>query len=236
MSKGILYLVPATLGDTAPEGSLPAYNESIMRSLRHYIVEDVRSARRFLKKTVPEIVIDELDFTILNEHTHVQEVPALLKPLLNGMDAGLLSEAGMPGVADPGAGLIALAHDSGIRVVPLAGPSSLLLALAASGFNGQHFAFQGYLPIGKSERVHRIRELENEVWLRDQTQIFIEAPYRNMQLLAALVENCRLETRLCVASNLTLPGELIISRQIRDWKKTNWPDLHKKPAVFLLYK
>ncbi|MBW6460782.1 MAG: SAM-dependent methyltransferase [Bacteroidales bacterium] len=234
--KGNLYLIPTGLGEQADLNSLPASLPQVIEKIRHFIVEDIRSARRFLKKALPSIVIDELTFLVLNEHTRLQAQPELLKPLHAGLDTALLSEAGMPCIADPGAALVTLAHEAGIRVIPLAGPSSILLALAASGFNGQRFAFAGYLPVDSRERIWKIKSIENDAFQKDQTQIFIEAPYRNNQLLKALLENCLSTTRLCVALNLTLPGEQIISRTIEQWNRNPWPDLHKKPAVFLLYK
>jgi len=233
--KGNLYLIPAGLGEQADSGALPANLPQVIGKIRYFIVEDIRSARRFLKKAVPAIIIDDLTFLVLNEHTRLNDQPDLLAPLHSGYDTALLSEAGMPCIADPGATLVSLAHEAGIRIIPLAGPSSLLLALAASGFNGQRFAFAGYLPIDGRERIQKIKSLENDAYQKDQTQIFIEAPYRNNQMLKALLENCQPATRLCVAANLTLPGEFIISRTIDHWNRRPWPDIHKKPAVFLLY-
>ena len=234
--KGNLYLIPAGLGEQADPGALPAGLPQVIGKIRHFIVEDIRSARRFLKKALPAIIIDDLTFLVLNEHTPLHDQPDLLAPLHAGYDTALLSEAGMPCIADPGANLVSLAHEAGIRIIPLAGPSSLLLALAASGFNGQRFAFAGYLPVDSRERIRKIKSLENDAYQKDQTQIFIEAPYRNNQMLKALLENCQPATRLCVAANLTLPEESIISLTIDQWNRRPCPDLHKKPAVFLLYK
>ena len=234
--KGILYLFPATLGDSPVDRSLPSHHLQILKESRHFIVEDLRSARRFLKKACPEIVIDDLSFALLNEHTPEEDVKMLLEPAKTGNDLVLLSEAGLPCVADPGAALVTLAHQSGIRVVPLVGPSSIYLALMASGMNGQNFAFAGYLPIDKRERSLKIRQLEADAYHKDQTQIFIETPYRNNQLLEALVHDCRPETRICVAVNLTLEDEWIKSQSVVEWRKMSKVDLQKKPAVFLLYR
>jgi 16S rRNA (cytidine1402-2'-O)-methyltransferase len=234
--KGTLYLIPSTLGDAPPQESIPAGNLQVIEKLRYFIVEDVRTARRFLKKALPSINIDGLIFQVLNEHTPVPEIAALLEPLLAGNDTGLLSEAGLPCVADPGALLVGHAHESGIRIVPLTGPSSIFLALMASGFNGQNFAFSGYLPIDKRERAAKIRELESMAYQSDQAQIFIETPYRNQQMMEALLETCHAQTRICLAVNLTMPDEVILSRTAEQWKKLKWPDIHKKPAVFLIYR
>lgn len=232
--KGKLYLFPATLGDSPIDRNLPSYHLQLLTQIRHYVVEDLRSARRFLKKACPQIVIDELAFYELNEHTRENEIFQILGPLQKGSDMALLSEAGLPCVADPGAALVEFAHEMKIRVVPLPGPSSIYLALMASGMNGQNFAFNGYLPIDKKERATRIRQLEAEAWQKNQTQAFIETPYRNSQLLESLLSQCRPDTKLCVAVNLTLPDEWICSQSIERWKKGNRPDLQKKPAVFLI--
>jgi 16S rRNA (cytidine1402-2'-O)-methyltransferase len=234
--KGTLYLIPSTLGDSSPVAGIPPEIPAIAGELRHFVVEDIRTARRFLKKIVPAINIDSLSFQVLDEHTRPEEVSSLLKPLLDGEDMGLLSEAGLPCVADPGALLVSQAHENGVKVVPLTGPSSVFLALMASGFNGQNFAFHGYLPIDKKERISRIRELESAVYQHDQTQIFIETPYRNNQVLDALIQACKPETKICVAFDLTLPGEKIIQTTAKRLNMNDRPDLNKKPAVFLLYR
>ena len=232
--KGTLYLIPSTLGESASLDTLAATNFHIIENISHFIVEDIRTARRFLKKVKPDIVIDNLSFQILNEHSAEGDIPSLLQPLLDGESTGLLSEAGLPCVADPGARLVNLAHEAGIRVVPLPGPSSVFMALMASGFNGQNFTFHGYLPVEKRERSHRIRELEADAYHKDQTQVFIEAPYRNNQLLEALIGACLPETKICVAVDLSLADEWIRTDTVKHWRK-NKPDLHKRPAVFLLY-
>ncbi len=234
--KGTLYLIPSVLGDTAPVSSLPPDIPARVEKLHRFIVEDVRTARRFLKKIQPGINIDSLTFQVLDEHTRPEEISSLLSPLLEGQDMGLLSEAGLPCVADPGALLVSFAHENGVKVVPLTGPSSIFLALMASGFNGQKFAFSGYLPIDKKERALKIKELESAVYQNDQTQIFIETPYRNHQMMEALTSTCHPQTRICIAFDLTLPGETILNHTAKQWNMHKWPDIQKKPAVFLLYR
>jgi 16S rRNA (cytidine1402-2'-O)-methyltransferase len=234
--KGTLYLIPSALGDSASSADFPGVNLRVIEKLRHFVVEDARTARRFLKKILPAIKIDDLSFQILDEHTQPQDVAVLLAPLMEGTDLGLLSEAGLPCVADPGALLVNFAHENGVKVVPLTGPSSVFLALMASGFNGQNFSFSGYLPIDKKERAVKIRELETLAFQQDQTQVFIETPYRNQQMMEALVETCRTQTRICIAVNLTMPDEMILSRTVEQWKRLKWPEIQKKPAVFLIYR
>ncbi len=232
--KGTLYLIPTSLGDEAPVSILAEYNLQVIKKLSHFVVEDLRTARRFLKKILPEINIDSLTFYILNEHSSKDEIAALPKVLLEGHDLGLLSEAGLPCVADPGASLVSHAHEEGIRVIPLSGPSSVFLSLMASGFNGQNFAFSGYLPIDKRERVMKIKELEAKALQSGQTQIFIETPYRNRQMMDALLETLHPFTKLCIAVDITLPGEFIRTMEAGKWKKSGYPEINKKPAVFLL--
>ena len=234
--KGTLYLIPSTLGESSPVSNLPEINSRVIEKLNQFIVEDLRTARRFLKKVLPAIDIDRLAFYILNEHTRPEEISTLLVPLLEGRDMGLLSEAGLPCVADPGAMLVSQAHESGVKIVPLSGPSSIFLALMASGFNGQNFAFSGYLPIDKKERIVKIKELESQAYQKDQTQIFIETPYRNHQMMEALTSTCHPQTRICIAFDLTLPGETVLTCTARQWNMNKWPDFQKKPAVFLLYR
>ena len=234
MATGILYLIPCTLGDTPAGQVLPQHVIAVARKLKHFIVEQPKSARQFLFALKPEQPIQSLHFATLNEHTAVQELSGLLAPLLAGEDVGIISEAGCPGVADPGANLVMLAHRNGIRVVPLVGPSSILLALMASGLNGQCFAFHGYLPIEASARNKAISALETESATRNQTQMFIETPYRNDKMFAALLAQCRPETLLCVATDITLPGEQIHTRPIALWKSRPAPQLNKRPSLFLL--
>jgi 16S rRNA (cytidine1402-2'-O)-methyltransferase len=234
--KGILYLIPTALGDAPSPADFPEINITVIGTLRHFVVEDVRTARRFLKKILPAIKIDDLTFQILDEHTRPEEVSALLAPAIEGENMGLLSEAGLPCVADPGALLVSYAHEKGVKVMPLTGPSSIFLSLMASGFNGQNFAFSGYLPVDKKEKAAKIRELETTAYRQDQTQIFIETPYRNQQMMESLVETCRPQTRICIAVNITMPDETIITRTVEQWKRMKWPEIQKKPAVFLLYR
>jgi 16S rRNA (cytidine1402-2'-O)-methyltransferase len=234
--KGKIYLFPSTLGDSPTDRNIPPHHIELLKTMRHFVVEDLRTARRFLKKACPEIIIDDLIFHELNEHTPENEIFQLLEPAQQGNDMALISEAGLPCVADPGAAFVEFAHALNIRVIPLPGPSSVYLALMASGMNGQNFSFTGYLPIDKKERAFRIKQLESDAWQKDQTQIFIETPYRNNQLLEALLHTCKSETRLCVAMNITLGDEWICSQTVEKWRKSKTPDLQKKPAVFLLYR
>jgi 16S rRNA (cytidine1402-2'-O)-methyltransferase len=229
----ILYLIPVTLGDTTFEQVLPAYNREVILSLKHFIVEDRRTARRFLKDVDPSIVIDHLSFTVLNEYTGPMVLAEILRPMDAGESIGLMSEAGCPAIADPGANVVGMAHRKGYRVVPLAGPSSILMALMASGFNGQRFAFQGYLPVD-ARRAESIKWFESRIYSERETQIFIETPYRNHQLLDDFVRVCRPSTRLCVACNITCDDEFIRTLPVKEWAE-NMPDLRKKPAIFLMY-
>ena len=233
MNSGKLYLIPSPLGDTSIETVIPQGTLDILRSLRFFIVEELRTARRYLSKAGIETPIEQLVFSELNEHTPETEVPALLKPLLAGNDAGMISEAGLPAVADPGANLVALAQRRNIEVIPLVGPSSMFLALMASGLNGQSFAFSGYLPVKAPERKQRIRQLEKRSVSERQTQLFMETPYRNNALLADLLLCCAPDTRLCIAANITMPDAFIRTMTIAQWKKTT-VDIHKKPCIFLL--
>jgi len=230
-----LYLIPATLGDTPVEQVLPQYNLQIISSLQYFIVENIRTARRFIKKVNPAAVIDDLTFLELNEHTKTEEISGFLAPLFAGNDMGVISEAGCPTVADPGADVVALAQQKNIKVTPLVGPSSILLALMASGFNGQNFAFAGYLPVNQTNRMRAIKNLESKVYSENQTQIFIETPYRNAQMLESLLSACNKSTKLCIAADITLASEFIATKTVSDWKQ-NLPDLNKKPCLFLIYK
>ena len=197
-----LYLLPVTLGDTPVEKVLPSYNREIILQIRHFIVEDVRSARRFLKKVDRDINIDELTFYPLNKHTSPEAISGYLKPLQEGNSMGVISEAGCPAVADPGADVVAIAQRKNLKVVPLVGPSSIILSVMGSGFNGQSFAFHGYLPIEPGERQKRLKELEQRVYSEHQTQLFIETPYRNNKMLEDILKACRPQTKLCVAANI----------------------------------
>lgn len=231
-----LYLLPVTLGDTAIDKVLPAYNAGIIREIKHFIVEDVRSARRFLKKVDREIDIDTLSFYPLNKHTSPEDISGYLNPLAEGHSMGVISEAGCPAVADPGADVVAIAQRRNLKVVPLVGPSSIILSVMASGFNGQSFAFHGYLPIEPNERSKRLKELEGRIYSEHQTQLFIETPYRNHKMLDDILKACRPQTKLCIAANITCEGEYIKTRMVKEWKGIALPDLSKIPCIFLLYK
>ena len=233
MNSGTLYLIPTPLGADDIAWTTPAAVRQCAAGLGHYIVEHPKTARQFLKQIGCILPLQEIRMQVLNEHTPFNELEGLLAPLLAGNDVGLLSEAGCPAVADPGAGLVRLAHQRNLRVVPLVGPSSILLALMASGLNGQRFVFRGYLPAERSKRVSKIVELERDSIARDQTQIFIETPYRNQKLLESLVFTCHDDTVLCIACNLTLASEYISTRTVREWRHS-LPELNDKPAIFLL--
>ena len=230
-----LYLLPVTLGDTPVDQVLPAYNREVILQIRYFIVEDVRSARRFLKKVDREIDIDSLTFYPLNKHTSPGDISSYLIPLQEGNPMGVISEAGCPAVADPGADVVAIAQRKGLKVVPLVGPSSIILSVMASGFNGQSFAFHGYLPIEPGERAHRLKQLEQRAYAEDQTQLFIETPYRNNKMAEQILSVCRPQTKLCIAANITCEGEYIRTRSVKEWKR-HLPDLSKIPCIFLIYK
>lgn len=230
--KGRLFMIPTYLSDTAPSASFPQKNIDIASSTRHFAVEEVRTARRFLKSVNRTIDIDALTLTELNEHHGTADIPQMLSAAESGEDVGMISEAGCPGVADPGAELAAEAHRRGIRVVPLVGPSSIILGLMASGLNGQNFAFSGYLPIG-AELPKHLRKMEERSMKENQTQIFIEAPYRNDKMLQTLLQTLRPATRLCVARSVTGDDELIETKRVEEWRKSKLPELHKRPTVFL---
>ncbi|MFK7949048.1 MAG: SAM-dependent methyltransferase [Saprospiraceae bacterium] len=231
MKKGKLYLIPTTLGDNALH-TIPSYVVEVIQHVETYIVERAKTARRFLKaaeigKPLNTITVHELD-----KHNRTNYISEYLEAALNGQDIGLLSEAGCPGVADPGAEVVALAHRKGIEVVPLVGPSSILLALMASGMNGQLFTFHGYLPPKTPERVRALRKLEQTA--PRTTSIFIETPYRNQQMIETALKTLRPQTRFCIAADLTLETEYVVTKTIADWKKTTIPNLHKRPAIFLI--
>lgn len=231
---GTLYLIPVPLGPMAPASCLTPQVLETLRPLTHFVVEQAKTARAFLKAAGTDQPLQALQLEELNEHTRPDALERLLAPLRAGHDVGLLSEAGCPAVADPGANLVALAQQEGIRVIPLIGPSSLLLALMASGLNGQRFAFQGYLPARELDRNKALRELETESRKRQMTQLFIETPYRNRAMFDAILQTCNPATRLCVATDLSLPGEQVITRSIVQWKKQTPPELERRPTVFLL--
>lgn len=233
--EAALYLLPTTLGDTPIEKVLPAYNKEVILGIKHFIVEEVRTARRFLKKVDSSINIDELTFYPLNKHTSPEEISGYLKPLLAGSPMGVISEAGCPAVADPGADIVAIAQRKNLKVVPLIGPSSIILSVMGSGFNGQSFAFHGYLPIEPATRAKRIKELEQRIYSENQTQLFIETPYRNQKMMEDLLHNCRPQTKLCIAANITCEGEYIKTKSIKEWKG-HLPEINKIPCIFLIYK
>ena len=235
MKTGQLFLLPAPISSDFVSKQILDYNKHIILEIGYFIVENTRTARRSLKQLNPDLLLDYLKFAELNEHTKDYEIMDILQPLLDGSNAGLVSEAGLPCVADPGNNLVFMAHQLGIRVVPLVGPSSIMLALMASGFNGQNFVFHGYLPIDKRQRMQKLKELERNAWKNDQTQIFIETPYRNMQMWESIIHTCRADSRLCVAANLLSVNEIILNKTIKDWKSSKH-NFNKQPAIFLIYK
>ena len=237
MLEAGLYLIPTQLSDVALERVLPAHNIEVVRGIRYFVVESLRSARRFLKKCDRDIDIDSLTFNELNEHTDLKDTAALeglLAPIARGEAVGIISDAGCPAVADPGADLVAIAQRRGYKVFPLVGPSSILMSLMASGFNGQRFAFAGYLPVDAQARQARLKEMMRRIEREQQTQIFIEAPYRNNQLIADLAQRLPGSLRLCVASDITGESQSIITRTLAEWKQSRY-DYHKIPTIFLLF-
>jgi len=241
---GTLYLIPTPLADTSLPDTLPQGTLSVIPRLRYFVVEELRTARRFLSKVYrleagPSKAeckggIDDLQLFVCNEHTDQKVLNGLLQPLIEGHDMGLLSEAGLPAVADPGAPLVAMAHQKGIKVAPLTGPSSLMLALMASGLNGQSFAFAGYLPVPSQERKTKIKQLEKRAIQENQTQIFIETPYRNIALFNDMIEACAPQTKLCIAANLTAPDAFIATKTTTQWRQAPPPPIHKVPAIFII--
>ena len=231
--KGNLYLIPTTLGEQQPAEVIPAKVLGVAAQLRHFVVENTRTARRFLRAVDPSFPIDDSDFVELNEHTDLTTIGQYLDACERGEHVGLMSEAGAPAVADPGNAVVAMAHRKGIRVVPMSGPSSIILAIMASGLNGQNFAFNGYLPVKQPERIRAIRNYEKRSQTEHQTQLFIEAPYRNMALFEDFMRNLHPETRLCIAADLTLETEFVLTLRIAEWPKHK-PDLHKRPAIFAI--
>jgi 16S rRNA (cytidine1402-2'-O)-methyltransferase len=233
--KGKLYLIPTTLGDTEPLEVLPMSVKKIIEQVDHYIVENEKTARRFIKKISPRKSQPSLTIYLLDKFTEDLEVQHYLDVCLQGVNVGLLSEAGVPAVADPGASIVMLAHKKQIKVVPLVGPSSIMMAMMSSGLNGQNFAFNGYLPIDKNERKKRIKQLEKLSFDKNQSQLFIETPYRNEKMFADLLVTLSDETLLCLAVNITLSNEYINTMPVRLWKNEKL-DLHKKPAIFIIHK
>ena len=230
-----LYLIPNLLGETPVEQVLPPYNREIILGIRHFIVEDVRTARRFLKLVDRSIDIDQLTFYTLNKHTSPDEVASMLKPLEEGSPMGVISEAGCPAVADPGADVVAIAQRKGLQVIPLVGPSSIILAVMGSGFNGQSFAFNGYLPIEPDDRIKTLKKLEQRAYTENQTQLFIETPYRNAKMMSDILKACRPQTHLCIAAGLTTKDEYIKTRIVKEWVG-KLPSLEKTPCIFLIYR
>lgn len=235
MPKGTLYLLPVPLADNAAAKSYTTYLIETINQINEYIVENEKTARRFLKEAGLKIPQSELLIHDYGKHSRESGLAEFFVGLESGKAVGLMSEAGCPGIADPGADIVAEAHKRGIKVIPLVGPSSILLALMASGFNGQSFTFHGYLPIDKAQRAKRIKELEGYAERLNQTQLFIETPFRNNQMLEEILRTCNAKTRLCVACNVTGDDEMIKTQSIADWKK-QIPDLHKKPTIFLLFR
>ncbi len=233
MSKGTIYLIPTVLAPDTQNQVLPDYTVQQMLRIKFYFVENVRTARRFISSLKLGIKIDDLTFYLIDKHTRAEEIRKNAQVLLQGKDVGIISEAGCPGIADPGALVVNVGHKLGARVVPLVGPSSIFLALMASGLNGQSFAFGGYLPIDKQERIKAIKHLEKKSLSQQQTQIFMETPFRNNQLLGVIRQQCRNNTKLCVASNITADNAYIATKTVQEWKKTE-VDLHKQPTIFLL--
>ena len=229
-----LYLIPVTLGDTPHEQVLPAYNREIVSQIRHFIVEEVRTARRFLRRMDPAFDIDGSTFYPMGKHADENKYASYLRPLEQGLPVGVISEAGCPAVADPGADVVAIAQHRGFRVVPLVGPSSMIMAVMSSGLSGQSFAFNGYLPIDPAERQKRLKQLESRVIAEHQTQLFIETPYRNQKLFEAILSVCRPQTRLCIAAGITTPDEWIHTHSVAEWKRQSLPDLSHIPAIFLI--
>lgn len=232
--KTAVYLIPVTLGDTPYENVIPNYNISIIKDIKVFVVENIKSAKRFLAK-IEGSHVDDAVFYELSEHTQANEILNYLDCIQNGVSVGVISEAGCPAIADPGADLVALAQKKNIPVVPLVGPSSILLALMASGFNGQSFTFNGYLPVKPNERANKIKTLESKCYKDNQTQLFIETPYRNNQMFETIVSSCKADTRLCIAAGITTDNEFIKTKTISQWKKDGIPEIKKVPAIFALY-
>jgi 16S rRNA (cytidine1402-2'-O)-methyltransferase len=231
---GTLYLIPVTLGDDMVQHVIPDYVLNVARKLEIFVVESEKSARHFLSTIKTLKPVRELNLHLLNEHTDMKVLPDLLAPLLAGQNVGLMSDAGCPAVADPGAQLVQLAHKKGIKVVPMVGPSSILLSLMASGLNGQQFAFLGYLPVEKLQRNQKLKEIEKRSASHKETQLFIETPYRNQAMLDAILQTCHAQTQLCIACDVSLASEMIVTKSIANWKTSPPIDIHKRPCLFLI--
>jgi 16S rRNA (cytidine1402-2'-O)-methyltransferase len=232
---GKLYLIPTTLGEMNPEDVMPQTIKRSIDFIDDYIVENDKTARKFIKSIAPDKKQAELRLSLLNKHTESSDYQKMMQPLLEGRNVGLMSEAGCPGVADPGAVIVKLAHEKGIQVVPLVGPSSILLAIMASGMNGQSFTFNGYLPIDASEKKSTLKQLERNSFEKNQSQLFIETPYRNNKIFEDMLATLQPNTHICVACDITLPTEFIKTLTVNDWKK-NKVDLHKRPCIFIIHK
>ncbi|MDR0682478.1 MAG: SAM-dependent methyltransferase [Dysgonamonadaceae bacterium] len=230
-----LFLIPVPLGGTEISQVLPSYNKSVLKSIHYFIVENERTTRRFLKQTDSSIDIDSLTFYTLNKYTTQEDLSGFLKPMDEGYSIGVISEAGCPAIADPGADVVAIAQQKNLHIVPLVGPSSIILALMASGFNGQNFAFQGYLPIKSEQRMKTLKTLEQRIYSENQTQLFIETPYRNDKMIEDILKICKSSTKLCIAADITLKTEFIRTKRIEEWRK-QVPELGKRPCIFALYK
>ncbi len=231
-----LYLIPVTLGETEISRVLPAYNHDVIVGIKHFIVENIRSARRFLKKVEKSIDIDTLTFYELNRHTDRKFIGEYLDPLKKGEPVGIISEAGCPAIADPGADVVAIAQSRGYKVVPLVGPSSIIMSVMGSGFNGQSFAFNGYLPVEVPQRIKALKKLEQKVQNENQTQLFIETPYRNAKMIETILNSLNPKTKLCIAAGITCAEEYIKTRTVAEWKKEKIPELGKIPAIFVIGK
>ena len=234
--EAALYLIPVTLGETEIGQVLPPYNHDVIVGIKHFIVENIRSARRFLTKTEKAIDIDQLTFYELNRHTDRKFIGEYLEPLKKGQPVGIISEAGCPAIADPGADVVAIAQSRGYKVVPLVGPSSIIMSVMASGFNGQSFAFNGYLPVEVPQRIKALKKLEQKVQNENQTQLFIETPYRNAKMIETILNALNPKTKLCIAAGITCAEEYIKTRTVAEWKKEKLPDLGKIPAIFVIGK
>ena len=231
-----LYLIPVTLGETSIEQVLPSYNHEVIMGIRHFIVENIRSARRFLRQTDRTFPINDTTFFEMGKHSDERAFSQYLQPLREGKPVGVISEAGCPAVADPGADIVGIAQREGLRVIPLVGPNSMIMAVMSSGLGGQSFAFNGYLPVDTTDRAKKLKMLEMRAWTEGQTQLFIETPYRNEKMFQALLAALRPQTRLCIAAGITTQDEYIRTLRISEWKNTKLPDLSKIPAIFLINK
>ena len=231
-----LYLIPVTLGETPLEQVLPSYNREVIVGIRHFIVEDIRSARRFLRQVDRTFPIDDSTFYEMGKHSDDKLYSGYLQPLREGKPVGVISEAGCPAVADPGADIVRIAQREGLRVVPLVGPNSMIMAVMSSGLGGQSFAFNGYLPVEPADRAKRLKALETRAWTEGQTQLFIETPYRNKKMFESLLTTLRPQTRLCIAAGITTKEEYIRTLRVAEWKSTKLPDFSKVPAIFLINK